>query len=97
MKFPWCRNFSQVQYSIKFSKAWTKFENFESFFAELESSRKNKWFLSYSHNPYKGNTKQRQSNVSKGLDKLNSKYDHIVFICDLNSELTFIRWILSHP
>ena len=33
------------------------FENFEGFFIELELSKKNKWLLSYSYNPHKGNTK----------------------------------------
>ena len=38
-----------------------KFENFEGFFIELELSKKNKWLLSYSYNPHKGNTKQHIS------------------------------------
>ena len=46
-----------------------KFENFEGFFIELELSKKNKWLLSYSYNPHKGNTKQHLSNISKGLDE----------------------------
>ena len=29
------------------------FDNFEGFFIELESSKKNKWLLSYSYNPHK--------------------------------------------
>ena len=49
-------------------------------------SNKNKWLLSYSYNPHKGNTKQHLSNVIKGLDELNSKYDNILKIGDLNSE-----------
>ena len=49
------------------------FENFEGFFIELEMSKKNKWLLSYSNNPHNGNTKQHLSNISKGLDELNSK------------------------
>ena len=64
------------------------FDNFESFFIELESSKKNKWLLSYSYNPYKGNIKQHLSNISKGLDELNSKYDNILIVGDLNSELS---------
>ena len=32
-----------------------KFENFEGFFIELELSKKNKWLLSYSYSPHKGN------------------------------------------
>ena len=43
--------------------------------------------LSYSYNPYKGNTKQNLSNVSKGLDELNSKLDNILIIGDLNFEM----------
>ena len=31
--------------------------------------------LSYSYNPHKGNTKPHLSNIKKGLDELNSKYD----------------------
>ena len=53
------------------------FDNFEDFFIELELSKKNKWLLSYSYNPHKGNIKQHLSNISKGLDELNSKYDNI--------------------
>ena len=64
------------------------FENFEGFFIELELPRKNKWLLSYSYNPQKGNTKQHLSNISKGLDELNSKYDNILIIGDLNSEMS---------
>ena len=48
----------------------------------------NKWLLSYFYNPRKGNTKQHLSNVSKGLDELNSKYDNILFIGDLNAEMS---------
>ena len=65
-----------------------KFEDFEGFFSELELSKKNKWLLSYSYNPHKGNTKQRLPNISKGLDELNSKYDNIVIMGDLNSEMS---------
>ena len=65
-----------------------KFENFEGFFIELELSKKNKWLLSYSYNPHKGNTKQHLSNISKGLDELNSKYDNILIIGDLNTEMS---------
>ena len=65
-----------------------KFENFEGFFIELELSKKNKWLLSYSYNPHKGNTKQHLSKISKGLDELNSKYDNILIIGDLNSEMS---------
>ena len=65
-----------------------KLENFEGFFIELELSKKNKWLLSYSYNPHKGNTKQHLSNISKGLDELNSKYDNILIIGDLNTEMS---------
>ena len=51
-------------------------------------SQKNQWQLSYSYNPHKGNTKQYLSNVSKGLDELNSKYDNILIIGDLNTEMS---------
>ena len=44
--------------------------------------------LSYSYNPHKGNTKQHLSNISKGLDELNSKYDNILIIGDLNTEMS---------
>ena len=44
--------------------------------------------LSYSYNPHKGNTKQYLSNISKGLHELNSKYDNILIIGDLNSEMS---------
>ena len=64
-----------------------KFENFEGFFIELELPKKKKWLISYSYNPNKGNTKQRLSNISKGLDELNSKYDNILIIGDLNTEM----------
>ena len=40
--------------------------------------------LSYSYNPYKGHTKQHLYNISRGLDELNSKYDNILTIGDLN-------------
>ena len=58
------------------------------FFIELELSKKNKWMLSYSYNSYKGNTKQHLSNISKGLDELNSKYDNILIVADLNSKMS---------
>ena len=58
------------------------------FFIELELSKKNKWMLSYSYNSYKGNTKQHLSNISKGLDELNSKYDNILTVADLNSKMS---------
>ena len=58
------------------------------FFIELELSKKNKWMLSYSYNSYKGNTKQHHSNISKGLDELNSKYDNILIVADLNSKMS---------
>ena len=64
-----------------------KFENFEGFFIELELPKKKKWLISYSYNPHKGNTKQHLSNISKGLDELNSKYDNILIIGDLNTEM----------
>ena len=32
-----------------------RFENFEGLFVELKLSKKNKWLLSYSYNPHKGN------------------------------------------
>ena len=63
------------------------FGNFEGFFIELELSKKNKWLLSYSYNPQKGNIKQHLSNISKGLHELNSKYN-ILIIGDLNSEMS---------
>ena len=44
--------------------------------------------LSYSYNPHKGNTKQHLSNISTGLNELNSKYDNILIIGDLNSEMS---------
>ena len=65
-----------------------KFENFDAFFIELELSKKNKWLLSYSYNPHKDNTKQHLSNISKGLDELNPKYDNKLIIGDLNSEMS---------
>ena len=64
------------------------FDNFEGFFIELELSKENKWLLSYSYNPHKSNIKQHLSNISKGLDKLNPKYDNILVIGDLNSEMS---------
>ena len=64
------------------------FDNFEGFFTELELSKKNKWLLSYSYNSHKGNIKQHLSNISKGLDELNSKYDNILVRGDLNSEMS---------
>ena len=44
--------------------------------------------LIYSYNPHKGNTKQHLSNLSKGLDELNSKYDNILIIGDSDSEIS---------
>ena len=44
--------------------------------------------LSYFYNQHKGNTKQNVSNISKGLDELNSKYDNILILGDLNSEMS---------
>ena len=61
-------------------------QNFENI--ELELPAKTKWLLSYSYNPHKGNTKQHVSNINKGLNELNSKYDNILIICDLNSEMS---------
>ena len=50
-------------------------------------SKKNKWLFSYSYSPHRGNTKQHLSNISKGLDKLNSKYDNILIIGDSSTEM----------
>ena len=44
--------------------------------------------LSYSYNPHKGSTKQHLSNISNGLDELNSKYDNTLAIGNLNSEMS---------
>ena len=65
-----------------------KLENFEGFFIELELSKKNKWLLSYPHNPHKGNTKQHLSNIIKSLDESNSKYDNILIIGGLTTEMS---------
>ena len=65
-----------------------KFENFEGFFIELELSKKSKWLLSYSDNLHKANTKQHLSNISKGLEELNSKYNNILIIGDLNTKMS---------
>ena len=46
-------------------------------------SERNKWLLSYSYNPHEGN-----ATTTKGLDKLNSKYDKILIIGDLNAEMS---------
>ena len=62
------------------------FDSFEGFFIALELSKKK--LLSYSYNPHKGNIKQHLPNISKGLDELNSKYDNILIIGDLNSEMS---------
>ena len=64
-----------------------KFENFECFFIKLELYKKNKWLLSYSYNPQMDNTKQYLSNISKGLDELNSKYN-ILVMGHLSSEIS---------
>ena len=64
-----------------------KSENSDGFFIELELPKKNKWLLSYSYNPHKGNTKQHLTNFSNDLDELNSKCDNILVIGDLNSEM----------
>ena len=79
---------TQDQIPSNLVKLDQKFENFEDFFIELESSKKNKWLLSYSYNPHKGNTKQHLPNISKGLDELNSKCGNILIIGDLNSEMS---------
>ena len=50
--------------------------------------KKNKCLLSYSYNPRKGNAKQHLSNISKGLNELNSKHDDTLIIGDLNSEMS---------
>ena len=65
-----------------------KLENFEGFFIELELSKKNKWLLSYSYNSNKITKKKHLSNISKGLDELNSKYDNILIIGEVNSEMS---------
>ena len=64
-----------IRDSITFNlvKLDQKIENFEGFFIIFELSKKNKWLLSYSYNPHKGNTKQDLPNISKGLDESNSK------------------------
>ena len=67
-----------------------KFENFEGFFIELELSEKDKWSLSYSWNPHKGNIKQHLSNASKGFDELNSNV--IIYMGDLSSEMNESSW-----
>ena len=54
---------------------------------ELELSKKNKLLFSYSYSPHKSNTKQHLSDISKGLDELNSKYDNILNIGDLSTEM----------
>ena len=65
-----------------------KFENLEGFFVELELYKKNKWLLSYSYNQHKGKKKEDLSNISKGLNELNSKYNNILIMGDLNSEMS---------
>ena len=65
-----------------------KFENVKGFFIELELSKKIKWLLSCSYSPHKGNTKQHLSNISKGLDEVNSKYDNILIIGYLNTNMS---------
>ena len=65
-----------------------KIEILEGSLTELEFSKKNKWLLSYSYNPHRGSTKQHLSNISKGLDELKSKYDDIIIIGYLKSEMS---------
>ena len=65
-----------------------KFGNFEGFLVEFELSLKNKWLLVYSYNSHKGNSKQHLSNTSEGWDEVNSKYDNVFTIADLNSEMS---------
>ena len=65
-----------------------KFENFEGFFIELELSNKNEWLFSYPYNSHEGNTKQHLSNICKGFDELNSKYDNILIVGDLNTGMS---------
>ena len=65
-------------------------QRFEGFFIELELSKKNKSLVSYSYNPHKGNTKHIRihlSNISQGWGDLNWKYDKILVIGDLNTEM----------
>ena len=64
------------------------FENLEGLFVELELYKKNKWLLSYSYNRHKGNKKENLPNISKALDELNSKYNNILIVGDLNSEMS---------
>ena len=65
-----------------------KFENLEGFFVELGLYKKNKWLLSYSYNRHEGKKKEDLSNISKGLNELNSKYNNILIMGDLNSEMS---------
>ena len=63
-------------------------EKYKQIILNASEKTKNKWLLSYSYNLHKGNIKQHLSNISKGLDELNSKYDNILIIGDLNSEMS---------
>ena len=56
-----------------------------NFFIELRFSKKKKWLHSYFYYPHAGDTKLHLSSITKGLDELNSKYDNILFLVDLNT------------
>ena len=65
-----------------------KFENFRDFFIELDLLEENKWLLSSLFN--KAKIKWHLTNISKGLDELNSK-DFIILITE---DYRNLRWVI---
>ena len=59
--------------------------DFEGIFVEIYL-RKKKWLLCSSYNPHKSDITNHLKNICKTLDKLNSTYDNLVLLGDLNAE-----------
>ena len=62
-------------------------DNVECLFIKIKISNK-KWLLCCSYNPHRNNISNHISHLSKGLDNYESHYDNILFLGDLNSQLS---------
>ena len=59
--------------------------NFEVFFVEINLKEK-KWLLCCSYNPHKSNRANHLKSSCKTLEKLNTTYDNLILLGDLNVE-----------
>ena len=66
------------------SKLLSMNKNIEGFFVEI-NLRKKKWLLSCSYNPTKTQISNHLAELSKNTDLYLTKYDHLLFLGDLNA------------